>query len=1329
MLARRILPLALCCAFLLAAPWGALAETVDIGTAADAGVALGFPGTSYGSSGALYVASASGGAYRDERTWLRFDLEGQLPPGAVITSARLRLFCSTADSADTLLAAVHGSANDDWQEDTLTWSSQPAVGAELSQRLLMAGAEDEWLDWDVTAFVQAQQAGDQQASLVVKAVTEGDTTWRTFAFDSRESSAARAPRLRIEYSGSWPTGGGFSILHMNDAHARLFSHQLDVPGVDDQPVFEEVGGAAPFAAQLLARKAANPESLVLDAGDISEGSPLGDLRGNGGMVDFYNLLDAKLKALGGRGIDAAVVGNHDLRTGEMLANLRSHATYPVISLNVCSQGTQSPYFTPSVTVTVNGTQVGIIGYTNDESSYMDPETDALIDVVKVVWEDADPATIDLKDAVAQLRSQGCAVVILLSHIGQSRVVAGPDALVRDDGGVRPPEVVIAGHWHSWAETVWQPAQLHGKTLVAEAASYLQYLGELTVTGDGRYVQAVQHPIRTAGLLPDPEVLGLLASLEAEYTAASPPGSLHQVIGYSAVDLRLDKDKWWTMNEYPWSGDNTAGAWISDAMVWKAGQLGFPSQLAMQSGGGIRRDVPAGPITFAQIYEAYPWQDDAMVRIVMTGQEIWDLIEDDFCGTSISQDWLVTAEDGIIQEIRYQGTPISLAGTYQVLVSEYMYLHQGPWTDTTPEYLPSQTSPVSIRQAVIDYTGQFDLDHPMPAPGPRYDLDTELAGGFRAVVTMLADTESEPYYEAAFIRLLSATDDTVARRSGYGLSGLVNAGGSINPAHQFAESMLYRSHLGFQDGALAPGDLIEVRVEGGFHGGNPQLVDQEGITASGQEMTVTGHDPDLARPEYQPDIASFWDEEHENHLVLFYATKTGASQVRDAAGQEITVYQPGGHSAMTLPGNSGDLLELTGVNTYEHTSRRFRCRSAAVAFTSGYPPQSRVDPVLPEEQTSSPLVLTATASDPVEGGTATVSTGPVADAQVVAGSPASNYGSRTYLYVQSAATGSYLNERSWLRFDLAGLVPAGATVTGARLKLYCWKAGAAALAAAVHGANDDSWAENGLTWANQPALDSALSTTTLAAGQTAVWYTWDVTSFLQAQLGAGDDLISLVVKPEVEGSATTLSYAFDSKEYATASLRPVLEVDYQTGASGGSVATVDFRYRFAADGLAWGGWIDLAQDAAAPWTAVFAYPHGAGFYEFLSLATDADGNVEPAPVLADARVHFLDPDTDGDGIPDRLETGCTSPGNPDSDADGLADGVEDANHNGVVDSGETSPCLADTDGDGFSDGDEVTAGSDPLDPGSSPQTPAVPGPGPWSLALLALLLLGLGILLS
>ena len=65
------------------------------------------------------------------------------------------------------------------------------------------------------------------------------------------------------------------------------------------------------------------------------------------------------------------------------------------------------------------------------------------------------------------------------------------------------------------------------------------------------------------------------------------------------------------------------------------------------------------------------------------------------------------------------------------------------------------------------------------------------------------------------------------------------------------------------------------------------------------------------------------------------------------------------------------------------------------------------------------------------------------------------------------------------------------------------------------------------------------------------------------------------------------------------------------------------------------------------------------------------------------------DPDGDGLINQIEwAGCTDPNDGDSDDDGIMDGVEDANHNGIVDPGETDPCKADTDGDGIQDGTEL-----------------------------------------
>ncbi len=118
-----------------------------------------------------------------------------------------------------------------------------------------------------------------------------------------------------------------------------------------------------------------------------------------------------------------------------------------------------------------------------------------------------------------------------------------------------------------------------------------------------------------------------------------------------------------------------------------------------------------------------------------------------------------------------------------------------------------------------------------------------------------------------------------------------------------------------------------------------------------------------------------------------------------------------------------------------------------------------------------------------------------------------------------------------------------------------------------------------------------------------------------------------------------------------------------------------------------------------------------------------------------RVAFADHDRDSDAVRDEADNcsavgnpaqadqdadtlgdACDSaPSNPDRDGDGLLDGQEDADHDAFKDATETDPNLADTDGDGFSDEEEVSAGSDPLNPNSTPNN--IPTLAAWGAAAL------------
>jgi hypothetical protein len=151
----------------------------------------------------------------------------------------------------------------------------------------------------------------------------------------------------------------------------------------------------------------------------------------------------------------------------------------------------------------------------------------------------------------------------------------------------------------------------------------------------------------------------------------------------------------------------------------------------------------------------------------------------------------------------------------------------------------------------------------------------------------------------------------------------------------------------------------------------------------------------------------------------------------------------------------------------------------------------------------------------------------------------------------------------------------------------------------------------------------LDSISLVNGQTGLWYEWDVTTFINAE-AAGDQTASLVIKPVTEDSATYLTYAFDAREYSSGAYAPILDVQWQVSSQ--DPAQVAFFYHHAPDGLSWGSWtaIGTDSDSGDGWQQAFAYPDGQGYYEFYAVSTDADANIEDAPVRADARAQFNNP---------------------------------------------------------------------------------------------------------
>lgn len=1060
------------------------------------------------------------------------------------------------------------------------------------------------------------------------------------------SCAGSSGGTNASCSASLSSAQPFTVFHMNDVHARLTPHKWIAaqhgPGPD---VFEDVGGAAYLAGELLSLVKNDPTALVLDGGDISEGNPIGDMNcttpanggaptcsnngyGNGGMTAFYSLLHSKIAAIGGargaRGIDALVVGNHDVRDVSYITNMEQmrNAGVPVISVNVRDISTHQPHFAPTTTVTVNGVKVGIVGYTTSTATVGASLANTL-EVVDCQWTGS--SVCNISTYVNDLRNnQHCDVVILLTHDGHSDLVDPSTPVIADTADAKVPEIAVTGHWHTWSDTVWQPASLNYKTIFTESSSYMKYIGELHVTGTGGYVSSVQHLLRNSDITPDPDVQSLIDNLISQFNAAHPGHPYDEVVGYTNDDLVLDdRMKWWSADEYPWNGNDTAGQWITDGMKWKCDQIAWPSgggcDLAIEAGGGVRADIPAGPVKYVQIYETYPWADDTYVRVNMTGQDIINFLKANNLDVGFSRELDVTAFDGIIQSVKINGQPIGLATVYKVAVNNYMLAHpSGGYAWPSTINAESDPSGILVRDSLPEFMRTM---HATPGTaysvgGDRYHLNGQYSGGFQAVVTMMNDADSKPTFDDAFIRLLSATPETLSRRGSKQVpTSIVNTDGSVVANNRLSEQELYRSFLGFKAGALVPGDIIQVLGKASFFGGDPEFVDQEGVYGNGVEFKILGHDPSLAKPAFMGSIDAFLNDNYKNHYVKFLARKTASDTVADQNGASLKIWNKTGYTAASLPGNVGDTLELTGVPTMENFAFRFRSDSAVVStksLPSGVQVTSHVDAL--SAVSSQPITLTATAL--VSGGGYALS--PVADAEVASGSASSNFGTGNNIFIQgTTASGTFGIERGWLKFDLSG-IPAGSTISSAVLQMWNWKSTGPALPVEARGSATDTWTETGITWSSQPALGSVLDTQTLASGVSNAWYYWNLTSLAQSQL-SGDKTLSVVIKSVDESQTGGPSYGFDTKEFG--SNAPVLRVTLQSTAS--SVASVSYFYRFSSDNSTWGAWTAAGSaSTSTPYASAFNFPNGVGYYEFYSVATDNLGNTEAAPAYAQSAVHYV-----------------------------------------------------------------------------------------------------------
>jgi len=250
-----------------------------------------------------------------------------------------------------------------------------------------------------------------------------------------------------------------TILHTNDVHSYID------PFPPTHPKNPNMGGVARRAALIEAIRKENPNVLLLDAGDIFQGTPYFNYYG--GELEFKLMSMMKY--------DLATIGNHDFDNSiEGLYNQLPNASFEFVNANYDFKNTiMDGHVKPYKIVYKDGIKVGVFGIGIELEGLVDKKN-----YKETVY--LDPVSVSQDMARILKQEEKCDLVICLSHIGY-QYKNEPDKIsdVRLATLTKDIDLIIGGHTHTFLDKPTIIKNADGKdVLVNQVGCYGVNLGRI-----------------------------------------------------------------------------------------------------------------------------------------------------------------------------------------------------------------------------------------------------------------------------------------------------------------------------------------------------------------------------------------------------------------------------------------------------------------------------------------------------------------------------------------------------------------------------------------------------------------------------------------------------------------------------------------------------------------------------------------------------------------------------------------------------------------------------------------------------------------------------------
>ncbi|HWO74903.1 MAG TPA: bifunctional UDP-sugar hydrolase/5'-nucleotidase [Bacillus sp. (in: firmicutes)] len=477
-----------------------------------------------------------------------------------------------------------------------------------------------------------------------------------------------------------------TILETSDVHGNILPINY---GTNEETAL----GLAKIATVIKKEKDPNPYTLVIDNGDLIQGTPL-----TYHYIRFANQLpNPMIKILNTLQYDAGVIGNHEFNYGMKVLNQAVHeSSFPWLSCNIVHKATKEPYFGKPYIIKSfpNGLKVAVLGVT----THYIPNWENPNHISELAFEDALQST---KKWVAYLRDHEQFDVLVVSYHGgfekeietgkTTEPLTGENQAYEICQTIQGIDILLTGHQHRTIAvdslngvTVVQPS-FNGKGLGKITIS-LEKHGESWVVRDKQADVIMMDDIET-----DQEIIGLAQEYE-ENTQKW----LDQPIGIIEGDMSIQDPMKVRIEEHPLIEFinkvqmDAADANISNTALFNNSSRGFSSKVTM-------RDIVSNYI--------YP---NTLTVLQISGDDIKAALEQSATYFQLSSDGRITVNpnfsepkpqhynydmwEGIhyiidvsepegnrIKELTCNGEPIDPAGLYEVVMNNYRAGGGGEYT--------------------------------------------------------------------------------------------------------------------------------------------------------------------------------------------------------------------------------------------------------------------------------------------------------------------------------------------------------------------------------------------------------------------------------------------------------------------------------------------------------------------------------------------------------------------------------------------------------------------------------------------------------------------------